>query len=143
MLTILPLYIALHRHPCCGLGPKAMATKMTTSFKLRTRQEFDGNPAKFILVCGPDLPLLLLNLFAISPNSGSFLVGWKHSVIIPSHDFSNYRHFNHTWSISRVMEKVAKCITVEYLLVSKFRSPKLRGFFQSCLCCACQFDFFK
>ncbi len=80
-----------------------------------------GLPPALFKYGGPDIPLLLLNIFSLSLSSGVFFTSWKHSLIRPRHKaglrhlVSNYRPINHTPQISRILENVVKFHLLKYL----------------------------
>ncbi|KAK4472130.1 hypothetical protein MN116_000427 [Schistosoma mekongi] len=109
----------------------------------------DGLPSVFLKGCGEDMPLLLLNLFTLSLDTGEYPSIWKTSYIIPKYkagdraSASNYRPINITSVLSRIMEKIIKNGISKYLLAQSQISKSQHGFIGSRSCLTCHLDFFN
>ncbi|MGL4480946.1 MAG: RNA-directed DNA polymerase, partial [Lactococcus garvieae] len=108
----------------------------------------DGIPAVVYKSGGEDIPLLLLNIFTNSLNSGVYPSFWKLSHIIPHHKtgprhhVSNYRPIHHTPVISRIMEKIIKSAVLEFASQQNFFNPSQHGFLSRKSCATCLTSFF-
>ncbi|MBM6549249.1 RNA-directed DNA polymerase [Streptococcus dysgalactiae] len=113
------------------------------------RPGLDGLPASALTSGGPDVAILLLNLFNLSLKYGTFPTQWKTSFIIPRYkkgstsDPNNYRPINITPIVSRIFEKLVKKPLVSYLLTNNLINDRQHGFLQSRSCNSCHFDFFN
>ncbi|MBM6549285.1 RNA-directed DNA polymerase [Streptococcus dysgalactiae subsp. equisimilis] len=122
---------------------------LLSSIKPSVRLGSDEIPPTALTSGGPDVPLLLLNLFNLSLKYGTFPSQWKTSVIIPlhkkgpTHNPNNYRPINTTPIVSRLFEKLVKKPLVGYLLTNNLINDKQHGFLQSRSCNSCHFDFFN
>ncbi|MBM6549269.1 RNA-directed DNA polymerase [Streptococcus dysgalactiae subsp. equisimilis] len=122
-------------------------SKLLMAVKPSFRPGPDGLPPALLALGGPDIALLLLNLFNLSMNFSIVPSQWKTSFIIPRHkkgplhDPNNYRPINHTPVVSRLMERIIKEQVAEFLLSNDLLDKRQHGFLKSRSCVTCQFDF--
>ncbi|CAI2727681.1 unnamed protein product [Schistosoma spindalis] len=119
------------------------------ALKLSRGHGADGIPSFLYKYGGPDIPLLLLKLFTLSMETGSYPYCWKTAYIIPRYksgdktDMNNYRPINITPVISRIMEKIVSDELSNYLLAGNFINDTQHGFLKNRSCMTCHFDFFN
>ncbi|KAH9587323.1 hypothetical protein MS3_00005104 [Schistosoma haematobium] len=97
----------------------------------------------------PDIPLLLLKLFTLSMETGSYPYCWKTAYNIPRYksgdkiDMNKYRPINITPVISRIMEIIISDELSNYFLAGKFINDTQHGLLKSRSCMTRHFDFFN
>ena len=115
--------------------------------RLSYRPGPDGIPPAAFCLGGPDIPLLLSNVFNLSLKCSIFPTQWKTSIIIPLHkkgsihEPENYRPVNHTPIVSRIMERIIKKTMITHLMQNKLLNMGQHGFLQNRSCATCQTDF--
>ncbi len=96
---------------------------------------------------GPDIPLLLLNLFSLSLSSSQVPMQWKHSIVTPLHksgtrfDVQNYRPINHTSLLSKIFERIIKSALMQHINSNNLIHKSQHGFLHSRSSTSCQLDF--
>ncbi|CAH8679512.1 unnamed protein product [Schistosoma haematobium] len=121
--------------------------KAINTLKLSKGHGVDGISSFLYKYGGPDIPLLLLKLFTLSMETGSYPYCWKTAYIIPRYksgdktDMNNYRPINITPVISRIMEKIISDELSKFLLAGKFINDTQHGFLKNRSCTTCHFDF--
>jgi hypothetical protein len=116
--------------------------------KVSSYPGLDGVPAIALKFGGPDIPILLLNLFNLSLTSGVVPMQWKQSRILPRHkggpssDIKNYRPINHIPTSCLILERIVKETLTEYLLRERLINNSQHGFLGGRSCNTCQTDFF-
>ena len=124
-------------------------SKVTNKLKVSKGHGADGISSFLYKYGGPDIQLLLLKLFTLSMESGSYPDRWKTAYIIPRYksgdktDMNNYRPINITPVISRIMEKIISDELSNYLLTEQFIDDSQHGFLKNRSCMTCHFDFFN
>jgi hypothetical protein len=109
----------------------------------------DGIPASVLTKCGPDLPLLLYQLFCTSLACGAVPLQWKLSVITPRYksgprtSANSYRGIHHTSLLLRILERIIKPHITTHLLSRNLISNRQYGFISRRSTSACQTDFFE
>ena len=109
----------------------------------------DGIPSIPLKYGGPDLPLLLSNLFSLSLDQGVVPKQWKLSLITPRYKSgsrnlaSSYRGIHHTSLLSRVLERIIKAPLIEHLKSLNLVSDRQYGFLSRRSVISCQLDFFN
>lgn len=107
----------------------------------------DGIPSALLKYGGPDIPLLLLNIFTLSMTRHVFPNMWKHAVVIPRHkrgsrlNIDNYRPISHTPIASRIMERLVKAAMLRFLLPHNLLNRSQHGFLPAKSCQTCMFEF--
>lgn len=108
----------------------------------------DGIPPLLLKKGGPDLHLLIQNLFNISLRQGVFPTQWKSSIIIPRHksgsraQVDSYRGIHHTSHLSRTLERIVKDRLVPHLLGIGCLDDRQYGFLAKRSVRGCQTHFF-
>lgn len=117
--------------------------KFMTPVKASYWEGPDGIPTTLIKQGGTDIPLLLLNLFNLSMQSSHVPSHWKHAIVIPHHKkgpkdkLANYRPISHTSILLKIMEKIVKDQTSDFLLSRNLISKSQHGFIKRRSCQSC------
>ncbi|CAH8482514.1 unnamed protein product [Dicrocoelium dendriticum] len=125
----------------------ATIKRMITCLRPSYRPGPDGISSALIKHGGDDIPLIVLNIFSLSLQSGQYPERWKTATVIPRHksgsktDIRNYRPISHTAILSRMLERIVKEHLVSFLISHKLLSPSQHGFLKSRSCVTCQVDF--
>ncbi|CAH8853913.1 unnamed protein product [Trichobilharzia szidati] len=96
-----------------------------------------------------EMVVLLLRIFTLSLETGTYPEVWKTTYILPKHkagaktSVCNYRPINITPVISRIMEKVVKDQVSDNLLEHELINPSQHGFLKKRSCVTCHIDFFN
>ena len=123
------------------------------STNLRTLKESsapgpDGLPPSLLKNGGPDLPLLLLNLFQHSLNDGVVPTQWKYSIVTPRWKCGprtkaeSYRGIHHTCHLLRVLERIIKVRVLNHILSNRLIHDQQYGFLPKRSVINCQVSFF-
>ncbi|CAH8655023.1 unnamed protein product [Schistosoma bovis] len=123
--------------------------KAINTLKLSKGHGVDGISSFLYKYGGPDIQLLLLKLFTLSMETGSYSYCWKTAYIIPRYKsgdktgMNNYRPINITPVVSRIMEKIISDELSNYLLAEKFINDTEHGFLKNLSCMTCHSDLFN
>ncbi|CAI2726366.1 unnamed protein product [Schistosoma spindalis] len=109
----------------------------------------DGIPSILYKMSGLDIQTLLLKIYTLSVETGTYPETWKVTYVLPKHKsgprnlVENYRPINITPVISRIMEKVIKNQLSDHLLKENLIDPSQHGFIRTRSCSTCLIDFFN
>ncbi|KAH9586010.1 hypothetical protein MS3_00000323 [Schistosoma haematobium] len=98
---------------------------------------------------GPDIQTLLLKIYTLSLETGTYPETWKVTYVLPEQKsrprnlVENYRTINITPVISRIMEKVIQNQLSDHLLKEDLIDPSQHGFIRTMSCSTCLIDFFN
>ena len=107
----------------------------------------DGLPPTLLQNGGPDLPLLIMNLFTSSLCSGVVPIQWKRTVVVPHYksgrrdSVNNYRGIHHTSHLLRALERVIKKPLVEHIVKFNLVDDRQYGFLSKRSITTCQAHF--
>ncbi|CAH8481634.1 unnamed protein product [Schistosoma intercalatum] len=109
----------------------------------------DDIPSIVYKMSGPDIQTLLLKIYTLSLETGTYPETWKVTYVLPKHKsgprnlVENYRPINITPVISRIMEKVIQNQLSDHLLKEDLIDPSQHGFIRTRSCSTCLIDFFN
>ncbi|CAH8292204.1 unnamed protein product [Schistosoma rodhaini] len=109
----------------------------------------DDIPSILYKMSGPDIHTLLLKIYTLSLEAGTYPEAWKVTYVLPKHKsgprnlVGNYRPINITPVISRIMEKVIQSQLSDHLLKEELIDPTQHGFIRTRSCSTCLIDFFN
>ena len=127
----------------------ASVSSQIRKLKLSFHPGPDGISSAMIKLGGPDIPLLLMNLFNLSMIKSYFPDEWKISIVIPRFKkgprtrVENYRPIHHTPIISRLMERIIKDKLFDHLTQNNLLYANQHGFLRFRSCNTCHLDFFN
>ena len=109
----------------------------------------DGLPPTILQNGGPDVPLLIMNLFTSSLGSGVVPIQWKHTIVVPHYksgrrdSVNSYRGIHHTSHLLRALERVIKTTLVEHIIKFNLVDDRQYGFLSKRSITTCQAHFLQ